>query len=206
MNVLKKLQIILLVITLSFFFVSSSYANMIKKTSDFCLAFFNKDNGNKKTMSQIAAEDGDPYMLEFIVMHDLANAIPSKAFEAAGEKGDGNALRFLSKYKIDDSSKERVFEILFKKGDIKTVEFLVSLGIKISKKILLMSWRVAIEEDDINILKFLDRDTITFDFRYNSDLMGAKHITKAIKVGATKVAEFLIEDKGIYYDTPLVKL
>ena len=171
----------------------------------------NKDNGNKKTnkktMSQIAAEDGDPYMLEFIVMHDLANASPSKAFEAAGEKGDRNALRFLSKYKIDDSSKKRVFEILFKKGDIKTAEFLVSLGIEISKKILLMSWRVAIEEDDINILKFLHRDIYFFDLIYDINRrIGEEYITKAIKVGATKVAEFLIEDKGIYYDAFAIAL
>ena len=48
MNVLKKVQIILLVITLNFFFVFSSHANKIKKPSHSCLGHFSKDNGNKK--------------------------------------------------------------------------------------------------------------------------------------------------------------
>ena len=40
MNVLKKVQFVLLVITLNFFFVFSSYGNK----SDCYLAFFQKDN------------------------------------------------------------------------------------------------------------------------------------------------------------------
>ena len=208
MNVLKKAQIILLVITLNFFFVSSSYAGNIKKNLQICLAFF-KINGNKKTMSQIAAENGETDVLEFVVRHKIDNA--NKGFVIAAEKGNINALKFFSKYKIynfsekqkiDDSSIERVFEILFKKGDIKTLELLVSLeGIIITEKVEAMGVRIAIKEDNVDILKFLEgQEETRVDFfmtpHYISDFMGVETFIKAVEGGAVKIAEFLIVQEG----------
>ena len=131
----------------------------------------------KKTKSNIAAE-----------------------FEAAVKNGDTDAIEILS-MKVDDSSKGRAFEILFKKGDIEKAEFLASLeGIIITEEIKEMGVRIAIEEDNVDILKFLEgQEEASTDVlmippvRY---VIGAETFIKAVKGGAIKIVEFLI-NKGV---------
>ena len=200
MNVLKKVQIILLVITLNFFFVSSSYANKIKETfDDLCLAFFSKDIGNKKTMPETAAKNSDT---DLLVKEKSVN----KAFEEAAEDGDLKKLGFLLKQKIYiyDSSKERAFEIAFKRDDIKMAKFLTNHGVTITEEIKEIGVRIAIEEDDINILKFLEAHEEKVDVfmvlmslnYFYVKIMGVQTFYKAIAGGAVKIVEFLIGEKG----------
>ena len=159
------------------------------------------DDSSKERAFETALKKDDIETAEFLISQagvdiNFKDSNGKTNFERAVDEGNKGVLKFLSKRKISGVSIERAFERLLEKNDIETAEFLTSLGIKISEKIRAMALRIAIKEDNIDILKFLKGQGKRIDLMssYRGVLLEPAAFIKAVEGDAIKVAKYFIKE------------
>ena len=149
MNTLKKLQIILLVIALNFFFVFSSQA------IDHCLDGF-QDNYPEKHKWHIAAEKGQIDVMESLLNKgmdiNLKDSNGKTALQTAFDKSDRETMSFLISKGADINN---IFIEAVEKGDIQAARSLIILGGEVHGGIIRKTLIRVIEKGDIEMAEFV---------------------------------------------------